>query len=62
MPTTKTANWLIGSIIAILVATTFVWLNPPTLGRAFTKNQNGTSQQDQGTGANHKRTSDNFSW
>jgi hypothetical protein len=62
MTTTKTAHWLIGSMIAVVMAGTFVYFDPPTPGRAFTKNQTSMQQQDQGSGANHKRTSSTFYW
>ena len=61
MSTIKAANWLVGGMIAILVAGTLVYFDPPTPGRAFTKNQS-PPPQEQASGANHKRTSSNFIW
>ena len=56
----KAANWLVGAMMAVLVAGTFVYFDPPTPGRAFTKN--ASPPQDQPSGANHKRTSSDFNW
>ena len=61
MSTIKAANWLVGGMIAILVAGTLVYFDPPTPGRAFTKTQSPPSQ-GQASGANHKRTSSDFNW
>jgi hypothetical protein len=47
-------------MVAILVAGTLVYFDPPTPGRAFTKNS--PPPQDQTSGANHKRTSSDFNW
>jgi hypothetical protein len=60
MSTKKTINWL-AAFAAVLVAGTLVYFDPPTPGRAFTKNQ-VSSQQNQVSGANHKRTSGDFNW
>jgi hypothetical protein len=59
MSTTKAANWLVGGMVAILVAGTLVYFDPPTPGRAFTKSP---PPQDQASGANHKRTASDFNW
>jgi hypothetical protein len=56
----KTANWLV-AFAAILAAGTLIYFDPPAPGRAFTKGQI-SSQQDQVSGANHKRTSGDFNW
>jgi hypothetical protein len=61
MSTIKATNWLVGGMIAVFFAATLVYLDPPTPGRAFTKNQSPPSQE-QTSGANHKRTSGDFNW
>jgi hypothetical protein len=49
------ANWVVGGIVALLVAGSLVYFDSPSAGRAFTRTQVST-QQEQGNGANHKRT------
>ena len=61
MSTFKAANWLVGAMVAMLVAGTFVYFDPPTPGRAFTKTQS-PPPHDQASGANHKRTPSDFNW
>jgi hypothetical protein len=62
MSTFKAADWLVVAMVAILAAGTLVYFDPPTRGRAFTKNASSPQQTQVVSGGNHKRTSSDFNW
>jgi len=54
------ARWAVLGIVAVLGFASFMYANPPTMGRAWTKA--GITTQTDRTGANHNRTPDDLLW